>query len=140
MRARRTHVCGGGGAAPSPPRSLGPALDRRGRARNMATVMTPGGELETKVKTLFTKMDKDGDGTITKDEAAQWFKSFGKVSATAMFNEVDTDKSSGIKMDEWVGFWNNVISHGYSEPEALEELENLEKGEAWVDFDDERQT
>ena len=36
----------------------------------MATVMTPGGELETKVKTLFTKMDKDGDGTITKDEAA----------------------------------------------------------------------
>ena len=41
---------------------------------------------------------------------------------------------------EWVGFWNNVISHGYSEPEALEELENLEKGEAWVDFDDERQT
>ena len=106
----------------------------------MATVMTPGGELETKVKTLFTMMDKDGDGTITKDEAAQWFKSFGKVSATAMFNEVDTDKSSGIKMDEWVGFWNNVISHGYSEPEALEELENLEKGEAWVDFDDERQT
>ena len=47
----------------------------------MATVMTPGGELETKVKTLFTKMDKDGDGTITKDEAAQWFKSFGKVNA-----------------------------------------------------------
>ena len=34
----------------------------------MATVMTPGGELETKVKTLFTKMDKDGDGTITKDD------------------------------------------------------------------------
>ena len=72
--------------------------------------------------------------------AAQWFKSFGKVSAAAMFNEVDTDKSSGINMDEWVGFWNNVIGHGYSEPEALEELENLEKGEAWVDFDDERQT
>ena len=69
----------------------------------MATAMTPGGELEAKVKTLFTKMDKDGDGTITKDEAAQWFKSFGKVSAAAMFNEVDTDKSSGINMTSGLG-------------------------------------
>ena len=41
---------------------------------------------------------------------------------------------------EWVSFWNNVISHGYTEPEAVEELENLEKGESWVDFDDERTT
>ena len=124
----------------------------------MATTMTPGGDLDTKVKALFSKIDKNGDGTITKEEAAQWFKSFGKISADAMFNEVDTDKSLGITLEvsatsdhirprdvycvwqEWVGFWNNVISHGYTEPEALEELENLEKGEAWVDFDDERTT
>ena len=64
----------------------------------MATTMSPGGDLETKVKTLFTKIDKNGDGTITKDEAAQWFKNFGKISADAMFNEVDTDKSQGITM------------------------------------------
>ena len=64
----------------------------------MATTMTPGGDLETKVKALFTKIDKNGDGTITKEEAAQWFKSFGKISAAAMFNEVDTDKSLGINL------------------------------------------
>ena len=34
----------------------------------MATVMTPGGELETKVKTHFTKMDKDGDGQLSIEE------------------------------------------------------------------------
>ena len=45
-----------------------------------------------------------------------------------------------LPWQEWVGFWNNVIGHGYTEPEAVEELENLEKGEAWVDFDDDRQT
>ena len=49
-------------------------------------------------------------------------------------------RRSPLAWQEWVGFWNNVISHGYTEPEAIEELENLEKGEAWVDFDDERQT
>ena len=85
---------------PSRGPSLGPSLDPRGRAKKMATTMTPGGDLETKVKTLFGKMDKDGDGTITKDEASQWFKSFGKISAAAMFNEVDTDKSAGINMEE----------------------------------------
>ena len=47
---------------------------------------------------------------------------------------------SPLPWQEWVGFWNNVIGHGYTEPEAVEELENLEKGEAWVDFDDDRQT
>ena len=41
---------------------------------------------------------------------------------------------------EWIGFWDNVIKHGYKEDEALEELENLEKGESWVDFDDGRNT
>ena len=70
-----------------------------GRAKSMATTMTPGGDLETKVKDLFTKIDKDGDGTITKEEASAWFKSFGKISAEAMFNEVDTDKSSGINLE-----------------------------------------
>ena len=79
----------------------------------MATTMTPGGDLDTKVKALFSKIDKNGDGTITKEEAAQWFKSFGKISADAMFNEVDTDKSLGITLE--VSATSDHIRHPMAE-------------------------
>ena len=64
----------------------------------------------------------------------------GKVSAKAMFNEVDVDGDGGVTMVEWDGFWENVLKNGYEEPEILEELDGLIKGEAWVDFDDGRTT
>jgi len=64
----------------------------------------------------------------------------GKVSAGAMFNEVDVDGDGGVTMVEWDSFWKNVLKNGYEEAEVLEELDGLIKGEAWVDFDDGRTT
>lgn len=71
---------------------------------------------------------------------APWDVWQGKVSAKAMFNEVDDDKSGGITIVEWDGFWQNVLKAGYTEEEVMEELEGLLKGESWVDFDDGRTT
>ena len=64
----------------------------------------------------------------------------GKVNAKAMFNEVDGDGDKSLTIIEWDGFWANVLANGYEPAEVLEELEGLEKGEAWVDFDDGRTT
>lgn len=93
------------------------------------------------VKTLFEKIDADQNGEITKEEATRFFKSFPKVSAQAMFNEVDDDDSGGITFNEWIAFWENVISQPtYEEDDICEELDNILEGGSWVDFNDGRTT
>ena len=89
---------------------------------------------------IFKSMDLDGDGNITPEEAAKFFKSFGKLNAGAMFNEVDVNSDGDITMKEWDEFWRNVKGSGYSEEDMLEELENMAQGQSWVDFDDGRDT
>merc|ERR1719203_1325676 len=84
-------------------------------------------------------MDADGNGTVNKTEAQQYFKGkFGKLSAKAMFNEVDTDKNEEMTCDEFTGFWRQVKGAGYTEEQIIEELDNLGNGESWVDFKDGR--
>jgi len=97
--------------------------------------------LFSKVKTLFEKMDADGNGEITREEArAFWGKNFAKVNAQAMFNEVDDDNSGAVDFPEWVGFWENVIKSEYKEEDLIEEIEMIIEGGSWVDFDDNRTT
>ena len=84
-------------------------------------------------------------GVVTKEEAGRFFKSFGKLNATAMFNEVDVTHEVDSDVDvitlaEWAGFWRNVKASGYSEDEMREELANMASGQSWVDFNDGRST
>ena len=71
----------------------------------------------SQVRLLFEKMDKDGDGSITYEEAQQfWEKNWKNVNATAMFNEVDDDGNGSVTFAKWVGFWENVVAQpDYSE-------------------------
>ena len=99
--------------------------------------------LKAETVAIFHAMDVDNDGSVTKDEASRFFKSFGKLNATAMFNEVDISRSVDDDVDvitlaEWVGFWRNVKGSGYSEDEMREELANMASGQSWVDFNDGR--
>ena len=83
----------------------------------------------------------DKNGEVSKDEAiAFWGKNFAKVNATAMFNEVDEDKSATITWDEFLAFWRNVVASGYSEDDLKEEVEMMKAGGSWVDFNDGRTT
>jgi len=98
-------------------------------------------ELEQMLKTFFTKMDIDGDGSVTKEEAIKfWGKNFAKVNAQAMFNEVDEDGNGSVSWDEFLAFWKNVVGSGYSEEDLLEEVEMMLEGGSWVDFNDGRTT
>mmetsp|Transcript_31415 Transcript_31415/g.85882 ORF Transcript_31415/g.85882 Transcript_31415/m.85882 type:complete len:228 (+) Transcript_31415:109-792(+) len=97
--------------------------------------------LEEMLTQFFTKIDVDGDGSITQDEAIQfWGKNFAKVNATAMFKEVDSDGDGSITFDEWISFWVNVLAHGYDCDDLEEEVEMLLEGNSWVDFNDGRST
>jgi len=52
------------------------------------------------VKTLFGKIDGDGDGTVTKEEAVTfWKRNWAKVNAQAMFNEVDDDSNGVVRKE-----------------------------------------
>jgi len=98
-------------------------------------------ELLAKVTELFKRIDDDGNGTITKDEAEKfWGKNWAKVNAQAMFNEVDDDASGTVSQEKWMMFWRNVISSGYPEEDVLEEVDMIMGGGTWVDFDDGRTT
>ncbi|KAJ1619574.1 hypothetical protein T492DRAFT_415738 [Pavlovales sp. CCMP2436] len=68
---------------------------------------------------------------------------FGKMSARAMFNEVDDDANKSISYKEWVDFWTNVKNspeHSYSDEDIIEEVQAMLKGEAWRDWDDGKST
>ncbi|KAL1522618.1 hypothetical protein AB1Y20_017600 [Prymnesium parvum] len=98
-------------------------------------------ELEQMLKTFFSKMDVDGDGTVTKDEAIKfWGSNFAKVNANSMFNEVDEDGNGSVSWDEFTDFWKNVVGSGYSEEDLIEEVEMMLEGGSWVDFNDGRTT
>lgn len=95
-------------------------------------------ELRGKVEDLFSKMDYNHDGTVTRDEAKRFFKKFANVSVNAMFNEVDEDHNEFIEHDEFVRFWEQVKNSGYSEEDLLFELDELLQGNVWVDYADSR--
>ena len=95
-----------------------------------------------KVTALFNKIDDNGDGSITQEEAVKfWGKNWAKVNAQAMFNEVDDDNNGSVTFDEWLDFWKNVLAQPeYEEEEVLEEIDEIMTGGAWVDFNDGRST
>ena len=83
-------------------------------------------ELTGKLKAFFTKMDFDGDGSVTKEEAIKfWGKNFAKVNAQSMFNEVDEDGDGSVTWDEFFAFWKNVLGSGYSEEDLIEEVDMM---------------
>jgi Ca2+-binding EF-hand superfamily protein len=90
---------------------------------------------------FFNAMDGDGCNAVTREKANDFFKgAFGKISSDAMFNEVDTDNSGAITADEFVNFWLQVRSNGYTDEAIQEEIGELLEGGAWVDWKDNRDT
>jgi len=93
------------------------------------------------LKAFFDKMDQNGDGSVTKEEAiAFWGKNFAKVNSNSMFNEVDENGDESITWEEFLEFWKNVVSSGYDPDDVKEEVEMMLEGGSWVDFDDGRTT
>jgi len=94
-----------------------------------------------KCRLLFETMDSDHTYVITKENASTHFKSgFTKVSVEAMFNEIDCNHHGQITTKEWMKFWTQVKSSGYSQQDILDELDNLLEGQQWVDWKDGRST
>eukprot|EP00747_Dinoflagellata_sp_TGD_P144466 gnl/TRDRNA2_/TRDRNA2_176498_c0_seq4.p1 gnl/TRDRNA2_/TRDRNA2_176498_c0~~gnl/TRDRNA2_/TRDRNA2_176498_c0_seq4.p1 ORF type:complete len:237 (+),score=41.43 gnl/TRDRNA2_/TRDRNA2_176498_c0_seq4:59-769(+) len=98
-------------------------------------------EITKQIMGLFRKMDADGNSEVSREDAKQFFQgNFGKLSANAMFNEVDVNNNHVITPAEFLSFWEQVKRSGYSDKDIVHELGELLQGNAWVDWDDQRQT
>lgn len=91
-----------------------------------------------KLLNLYIKMDADGCNAVKRDTALAFFSTYKNVNVEAMFNEVDVDKSGAITSEEFMDFWMQVRSSGYSEELILEEVEQIMEGGSWVDWKDGR--
>ncbi|KAL1525940.1 hypothetical protein AB1Y20_020766 [Prymnesium parvum] len=97
--------------------------------------------LRDKVNQLFTMMDTDRDGKVNELDAITFFKSFPKLNARAMLNEVDVDGNGSASYEEMCEFWSNVMATGgYKEEELVNEIDGMLRGGAWTDFEDGRTT
>merc|ERR1719198_1875829 len=86
-------------------------------------------------------MAKQGT-SITMEEAVQFFSRktrFTKLSANAMFSEVDENKDGKMTKAEWDSFWVQVKGHGYTDEDIITEVEEMLNGGSWVDWNDNRE-
>lgn len=94
-----------------------------------------------KCRELFEKIDSDGTLVITPEQASKFFKGgFNKISVDAMFNEIDTERHGSITAVQWMNFWKQVKTSGYSRKNIEEEIDLLMEGGTWVDWKDGRRT
>lgn len=70
--------------------------------------------------------DPDLEKGISRQDAKKFFKGkYGKLSADAMFNEVDTDHSDDITQKEFLEFWTQVRRNGYKEEDLVDEIDAM---------------
>mmetsp|Transcript_40701 Transcript_40701/g.86624 ORF Transcript_40701/g.86624 Transcript_40701/m.86624 type:complete len:152 (+) Transcript_40701:92-547(+) len=89
---------------------------------------------KAKLQEFFDKVDSDKDKVISKEEAIRfWGSKFAKVNAETFFQEVDQNMNERITLEEFIAFFEQVKASGYyEEAEILEEIQSMEKGEAWL--------
>jgi len=109
-------------------------------------------ETKAQIEALYTAIKvhneegKDDGKGINRAEATKFFKGkFGKLSADAMFNEVDSDKSDDVSREEFLDFWTQVRRSGYKEDDMCQELAEMieaskdpNSAPAWIDWKDDR--
>lgn len=86
-------------------------------------------ETMVKIGALYSAIkgdDHDMTRGISRQDAKKFFKGkFGKLSADAMFNEVDTDHSDDITQKEFLDFWTQVRRNGYKEEDLVDEIDAM---------------
>jgi len=94
-----------------------------------ASVVKLKPETMVKIGALYCAIkgdDPDLEKGISRQDAKKFFKGkFGKLSADAMFNEVDTDHSDDITQKEFLEFWTQVRRNGYKEEDLVDEIDAM---------------
>merc|ERR1712113_997689 len=58
---------------------------------------------------------------------------FGKLSADAMFSQIDANGNDELSRKEWDKFWLDVKRYGYSDEVIAQEVDNMLSGQASLD-------
>lgn len=92
-------------------------------------------KLQNAADKAFDAIDNDLSGEIDISEALKFFKSFGKINAKVLFEEMDENADGKISRDEWIFYFKRVITTGlYKEEDVLDEITQIMNGEAFMHF------
>eukprot|EP01101_Sappina_pedata_P004423 TRINITY_DN186_c0_g1_i1.p1 TRINITY_DN186_c0_g1~~TRINITY_DN186_c0_g1_i1.p1 ORF type:complete len:140 (-),score=53.50 TRINITY_DN186_c0_g1_i1:146-529(-) len=78
---------------------------------------------------LFRRIDKDGKGTMHKNEAKRWFdglfpdeepsKDDEESAVDQIFKRLDADNDDHITLKEWVAYWHKRLSRNFKKAGEL---------------------
>eukprot|EP00440_Ansanella_granifera_P019270 gb/GFBE01020933.1/.p1 GENE.gb/GFBE01020933.1/~~gb/GFBE01020933.1/.p1 ORF type:complete len:387 (+),score=69.06 gb/GFBE01020933.1/:1-1161(+) len=84
---------------------------------------------------LFIRIDGDGNGSITRLEAKEFFGCYlKKISVDIIFGGMDEDGDGFLTGQEFMDFWLSVKKSGHSEAQIREEIQDILEGGSWVQF------
>jgi len=93
-----------------------------------------------KLQQLWKQLDARHRGKITFDDAVAFFKSWSRLNAHALFDEMDVNGDAQITHNEFTDFFRCVKDSGYDEAAIEEEIDNLLDGASWVGFKHQKYT
>lgn len=99
-----------GQGAPTPPFSLG-AMSALLAAQSQSTTGSTG--LSPDQQKVFSELDTDGDGTITKSELENDFGAGNTQLADAVFSKLDTNGDGAISDSEFAAGTTKTAHHGH---------------------------
>lgn len=116
MGGGESRATGGAGGRPRGTSSSGKLPRRGGASGTVATRLTD--EELAEFREIFNLVDKDGGGTISKDELLELMETLG-INASPeevelMINEVDEDQSGEIDFDEFVAVMSRKVNSSYT--------------------------
>ncbi|XP_050450202.1 calmodulin-like isoform X2 [Cataglyphis hispanica] len=90
-----------------------PASPKRSSASNVSSNKTPISKSQMKeFREAFRLFDKDGDGTITKEELGRVMRSLGQFARaeelSTMLQEIDIDGDGNVSFEEFVEIVSNI--------------------------------
>ncbi|XP_011265206.1 calmodulin isoform X2 [Camponotus floridanus] len=90
-----------------------PASPKRSSASNVSSSKTPISKSQMKeFREAFRLFDKDGDGTITKEELGRVMRSLGQFARaeelSTMLQEIDIDGDGNVSFEEFVEIVSNI--------------------------------
>lgn len=92
-----------------------------------------------RLELLFTRMDTDFSGTVTREKSYDFFNAYKQVCATGRFKEVDVceflDADGAITAESFIKFWT-YLRESCSEDAILEEVDEIIDGSKWIDWRD----
>lgn len=93
-----------------------------------------------RLELLFSRMDSDASGTVTREKAIDFVNAYRRVCTTQLGSQSSmyelVNENGAITANSFIQFWLLLRENGCGEDAILEEVENILRGGSWRDWKD----